>query len=167
MKLRRYLKEKYVTGFKLKRSGDIIDVMKNPSPKELKEVEHQSFNDAGFRFLIDFKQKDVYVWADTATHDQIFDKNPLMLPTTSYNLYTNSADDVDRYFTGHVESGQVKSDIWFAFKYKYEHDMGMFGVDINNFRTMQKHNKSWISKYGINPREVQKIVDAVVKAYPS
>jgi hypothetical protein len=107
MRLQRYLNEKY---FDSLRDGG-IEVFVNPSKKEIKDA--ISVSGYGFRFLVDFKKKLVYVWSDKAFHEIVMDwmrkKGNKDIP--NFDAYWYSGVEATRFFTGSVDKdGSVHSD---------------------------------------------------------
>lgn len=163
MKLQRYLNEKYVASMKHGNGGGyggMTDVFANPSKKEIKEVESQSFDGYGFRFIIDFQENIVYMWSNRIIHKWMVAKNPKLFPDLKWDEYFMHHKQVDRYFSGHLDSGQIVSDVWNAFARR---SPSMTDEDKKPFIAMHKHDKKWLLKYNIEPRQIQKIVNTVVK----
>jgi hypothetical protein len=69
-----FLQEKYFNSFKVSQYGRsrVYDVFTNPSSKEVKELKTEE-GGAGVRYVIDFKEKKLYMWHASAIHGEMFD----------------------------------------------------------------------------------------------
>lgn len=157
------LLEKYIGNIRLDSysKGD-FDVFVNPSKRDIRDIEQQSFNNNGFRFIVDFKKKDVYAWSVGVIHRDIIRQFRKYWNSLDYQDYMSDAKGIDRYFTGHVESGNVQSDIWRGFEWRLQ--MGADPDFIDDLITMKNYDKSWLKKFDINPKDVQKLIDNVLIA---
>jgi hypothetical protein len=94
------LLEKYLNTIKQRgyMAGD-FEVFMNPDSKEVREVQMGS---EGYRFLIDFKNKNSYVISANAFHETLMDEDPV-LPSFKEFWYGGKAKD--RIFTGDYTKG--------------------------------------------------------------
>lgn len=164
MKFERYLNEKFFSGFK--QYGDEVEVFINPSSKEIKEIKDASSRGT-IRFFANMKEKKVYMWnGDNAIHQDVVDSG--LSPTSGfdYDDYALSGHDADIIFGGTVEKGTTRSDTWDASpSAQYDTpDIAKHADDktLDNVRKMAKQNFSWLSKYGIDPKGVKRMVDSLV-----
>lgn len=166
MRLEQYITEKYVNSIKNKEK--VYDMFVNPSKKEIAEIESQSFNGEGFRFLIDFKEKKVYMWSTEVIHEKMIEENPSIFPQIIWKEYWSTGLDTDRFMSGHVESGKVGSDIWRAFEEKAKRLKGNIakeGYQRAKFYNMERNDFSWLAKYDINPNEAKKLVTNITRHF--
>lgn len=164
MRLEQYLTEKYVNT--IKHSSSTYDMFVNPSKKEIAEIESQSFNGEGFRFLADFKEKKVYIWSTEIIHAQMIEDNPKTFTQILWNEYWAHAMDADRFLSGTIENGSVESDIWRAFDSKANRlkgNMAREGLQKAPFWNMERNDFKWLAKYGINPNEAKRLVTNVTR----
>ena len=70
MRLAQYLNEKWTASID-RGYGETIEIFLNPSKKEIKEV--TAWSGFGYRFLIDFKNKEFYVWTDSLFHEPVME----------------------------------------------------------------------------------------------
>lgn len=131
MRLERYLNERYMTA--VKHNGDTFEIFKNPSKKELKEA--FDFTGRGYRFLIDFRNKNYYVWPETMFHEYAMTeikKTDQAIPT--FHAYWYKGKGSGWIFTGSYD-GMIQSD------YTGVMDDNDTGEDYLKF------DWSWLKKY--------------------
>lgn len=155
------LVEKYLNSMKW--DNKVYDIFVNPTKQEIKELEDNPYS--SYRFIADMKTKTLYAFSYELIHNWIISEYSFeYFDHLSYASYVNEGIDADRYFFGHIENGRLESDTWRGFEWRMGRESGS-DIKIENIMKMQKHNKSWLSKYGIPPSSVQKMVDVVIKAY--
>ena len=155
------LLEKYLNSAKLY-DGNTYDIFINPSKKELKEIGDSSYRGTGFRFIIDFKKKNVYAFSTEMIHRWALESFDYW-DDLYYIPYFDKGLGSDRYFFGHVIGNQVLSDIWSGYEYRIRNLHQ--DIPIEKIQKMKSYDKSWIKKYGIEPRKLEWIIDAVLDAY--
>ena len=131
MRLEQYLNERFLNTVRIKsgfNAGD-YDVFVNPSKKERQEVLSVG---GGYRYIIDFLKKKVYVFTTETYHQMIMDDVP-DLP--SFNSFWQNGQHHDRIFTGDW-SGRHNSDALFAPIYTNE-----------EMRDFLEQDWKWVSRY--------------------
>lgn len=146
MRLEKYLNEKFFTG--LNRSGNTYEIFKNPSRKEIKEA--SDFTGGGYRFLIDFKNKNFYVWPETLFHEFAMTeikKTDQGIPT--FQAYWYKGKGGGDIFTGSSTGRSFYSDY--------------IGIVEDNQTGEQylKHDWNWLKKY-INIDELYEMIEATI-----
>jgi hypothetical protein len=98
MRLQRYLNEKYFGTVRTftPPAGD-YEIFVNPSKKEMREATDE---DGGYRYIIDFKRKKVWMWNANAIHMDIFNVVDEIKPD----------DDLALLFTGDFDGKKYNSD---------------------------------------------------------
>lgn len=114
MKLQSYLKEKYLNTIRTSgyNAGD-YEVFTNPTSKERQELIKNS-DYRGYRYLIDFKQKKVYIVSSKTFHQELMDNIKELPP---FDEFWRLRKHHDRIFTGDY-SGRHNSDALFGPVYK-------------------------------------------------
>jgi hypothetical protein len=132
MRLSRYLNEKYVNTLSIKGfgAGD-YEVFVNPTSKERKEVTVAS-DYRGYRYLLDFKQKKVYIVSSETFHEELMNRTP-ELP--NFNEFWHQGKHHDRIFTGDF-SGRHSSDALYAPIYTNQ-----------ELRELLKQDWNWAKRY--------------------
>jgi hypothetical protein len=143
------------------------DMFVNPTKKELREIESQSFQGYGFRFMADFKEKKIYMWSNEVVHQEMIEKNQSLFPQIIWKEYWHNADEADRYISGHIDSGQIKSDVWRSFGSRFKAAKGdgtRIGLQRAPFYNMEMNDFKWLSKY-IDPKETKKLVTDITRHF--
>jgi len=133
MKFERYLHEQYYDALQI--GSHTFEIFINPSKKEIKEV--SNYSGRGYRFIIDFKQKKFYVWADVIFHEVVMDfmkeQGNKQIPDFQQYWYKGKMNDT--IFTG-------SSDV-----YGYHSDH-MYTLKKNgDLEKLLKLDMSWLSRY--------------------
>ena len=110
MRLEQYLKEKYLNTISTSgwRAGD-YEVFLNPTSKERREL-IKAADYRGYRYLIDFKQKKVYIVSSETFHMELMNELP-ELP--DFDSFWKQGKHHDRIFTGDY-SGRHNSDALYS-----------------------------------------------------
>lgn len=158
MRLLRYLTEEYITSIKGKYSDGTFEIYKNPTPKEISELKKvdNAYRYSGFRVLVDFNKKDVYISNNNIIHEEMFKALYSQLKTTydSFVTYGSSTiltfecvkDDMKSF----VDSDTLR--YW---------NQKMNPSVLKNLTELYHKDFSWLSKW-FNVKEVKELVDEVV-----
>jgi hypothetical protein len=154
MRYQRYLNEKFYDGVKV--YGTTFEVFKNPTKKELKEVA----TGYGYRFIIDFKKKDLYIASDDVFHYDMLDKTPLgneyKLTVEAY--WRGDSKTISYIFMGDTnkQMKRMNSDALI------EIAAGKVYKAIPLLEELKKHDNTWLRKYGINPKDITDLIDDTI-----
>lgn len=103
MRLLKYLQEQYLDG--VKAGGRIMDIYKNPTPLEMRDLRNSVRY--GFRFIIDTEGKNFYVGDAEYTHSNMFNVSKELqndMKGFKYGSgYYNQGKGLDRVLTGSTE----------------------------------------------------------------
>lgn len=159
MRLLKYLNEQYLEGVKV--GGRILDVYKNPTPLEMRDLRNSV--GYGFRFIIDTENKNFYVADAEYTHSTMFDKSKELrddLKGFSYGVsYYRKGEGLDRVLTGSTErtnfneifSDTLSADISMMSNYKnYQHCY-------DQLQKLIKKDFSFMSKW-IKPQLIKDLI---------
>ena len=114
MRLQKFINEKYLTTVHVDWKHFDAEVFVNPSKRELREVAGTGYRGFGYRYLIDFKHKKIYVISENAFHETIMDAIP-ELP--AFRKFWDNGVGREYIYTGDVAGGDHSSDALFARKY--------------------------------------------------
>jgi hypothetical protein len=93
MRLYKYLTEKWIKSFKSR--GDIIEIFKNPTKKEFKEVagttDFDFLKGEWVRFIADIENREVYIWHPEIIHSMAWSRIGDNRPFTDVTLLTGVA----------------------------------------------------------------------------
>lgn len=146
MRLQKFLTEKYMTA--VQHSGNTYEIFKNPSKKEIKEA--YDFTGSGYRFLIDFKNKNFYVWAETMFHNYAMTeikKTDQGIPT--FQAYWYKGKGGGDIFTGSSTGRSFYSDYIGTIE------------DAQTGKAYLKHDWNWLKKY-INIEEIYEMIEETI-----
>ena len=137
MKLKRVLRnieEEFVTGFKSEWGEGYMEIFKNPTSQEIKEVVNKSAEYNEIRFIADYRSRDLYIAPVQVTHQEmarelefpVFEVYEFMFPGIGKIRSEVIVVDVDDIFYVRKEElniRKLKNDI-FKGKYNWLDDYG-------------------------------------------
>lgn len=141
------LVEKYLDTIK-NYAGNEIDIFVNPTKRDMREIK----DSYGYRFIIDFYDKKIYMWsAMGAIHADIVKGLGLDRKKMTNGGYK------DRYFTGTVDwlIPRIMSDIFEHGNYDSKHD---------DIQSMLNQDIKWLDKY-IDTKELVKELELILKRF--
>ena len=115
MRLKRYITEAFLTGYKSKLTNSYIEIFKNPGQREMKDVSNIRNGKRYLRFIADNKTKTLYIHSENEMHNDIWseikgdDKRP---------IYTDSIlPGIAIFWDGHWEIQSTSTHITPKFKW--------------------------------------------------
>lgn len=161
MRLQRYLNEKFYKGMHQRvMAGGDFEVFVNPSSKEMREFSQADptdrWNGVGYRYVLDFKEKNAYIFSLQMFHETFFNEDPRY---PKYTDYWDKGVGLDYLYTGHREFGEDKSD---ALNHFYGEAKSwtnggngyMFREQLNK---LANQDWSWTNKY-TDANKIQRLV---------
>ena len=112
------LVEKYVNS--VQTYGESLEIFKNPSKREIRDVLDQSRH--GYRFLINFKTKSFYIFSANTYHQVVFDEIWKEEKLPNWTSFWIGGKGNDYVFSGHQDSGG-RPDTDFFMQRRTEEDM--------------------------------------------
>lgn len=143
MKFERYLKEEYHDSYKV--SGMIFDVYKNPTKSELSEL--KKFGMRGYRFVVDAKNKDFYIFDSELTHSYALEH---IFKGFNYIAFYTRGKNADHIFVGHADKyklDNIESDTFLKdFPNLAENNDNGYKI-LDALERLAKYDFSWMDKY--------------------
>jgi hypothetical protein len=148
------LLEKYLDT--IKHGSQMYDVFINPDKKELREL--SKAGGSGYRFIIDFDTKQIYVMsASSMIHYDMFSVIKDIKKITTWEKYHREASS--RLFTGDCDENDFKNINSDTFILSFR---GMRKEDrLKNLKELRSKDFSWLSKW-MNPKEITDIIDNAI-----
>lgn len=153
------LLEKYLTS--IKHGSKMNDIFTNPTKKELKELEVWGNDNRfqGFRFIVDFDTKTLYVSNTIMIHYDMFLVPEIKASVGTWSNYIGKGSD--KIFTGDCESHDFKNINSDTYYISFGNGARRESV-LDNLKKLRSKDFSWLSKW-MNPQEVIDIVDRAIE----
>jgi len=153
MRFQKYINEKYLNTVHQKFMNIDAEVFINPSRKELRELIDDT---GGYRFILDFKNKNMYAFTMDMFHETFFKREDFWM---TWNQFWTNGKNIDKVFTGAVDgiNNRVESDMMIRFgmeSYKYKKEL----------QKLLDQNWSWVKHIDIDKAKklIQDVVDKEV-----
>lgn len=151
MRLKRYLNEKYLSSVNF---GEIYDIFKNPSKKEIKELADVGY---GFRIIMDLEEENIYFASGDIMHRHMLQSPELKndLGYFSWDLYWQRGSGAEQIVMFDVDNRMtnMNSDSLYNLLVIGDHDMRALNSD--RIDELLDFDYKWLKKYDLNPIEVK------------
>lgn len=157
MRLEKYLTEKFA-GADMTTNG-LSEIFRNPDNKEMKELKDKQ--PRGYRFIIDAKDRAIYITDGEMLHDAIVDSIQPQLDLNYKNFYSHG-DGMERFILGTTVGNSFDYIVSDSYEYMRRLNNDTLVEILSNLEELATYKFDWISRW-VNPNKVIKLIDDAIK----